>query len=528
MADPHFSRPSKLPKVTTLRSGLDQVSPHSSGLPQPESIPALINDTCVSVEDVNSVLFVLDELALPDKAETLMASVFPVWLATKLLADDRDRARLHNALAALCRFCDFPTASYDPRPFTAVSPVPPGTILPPALSPTCVTDDRDMDTDSNGGPPAAPDVPMVVPTCAPTKHLRTPTSQPERKGKMKEAPPHLAAKPAPAPKVPPPTPLAPQKAPTSYTMAAATSKPAKPASQGAGKAKAQTSAKPPKPAPPPPRPSLMLSLIGHTLDTTLKTQAGILAPGLVGVCNDALASVPTFASIRVSACRWTPKGNLVVFAGLDTSRDQLSATSHLLTSAVATSLPDASARVSSCLNVRWGKVLVNGVPTGVTDNSSAAHSPSVCLQDLLENNPSLRPLKVTQLPSWVRAPRLFQPGSSSSLVFAFEDPDGTIAPSLIAARHLFCFGACIMVRRWRQPPPSHRSQAAKPAAPVPRGPSAATLVAARTAINPEFGPPGPRPVLPGASGQKHDLSPKTPPSAKGASARKKARFASGA
>ena len=113
MADPHSSRSSKLPKATTLGSGLDQASPHSSGLPEPESIPALINDTCVSVEDVNSVLFVLDELALPDKAETLMASVFPVWLATKLSKDDRDRARLHNALAGLCRFCDFPPAGYD-------------------------------------------------------------------------------------------------------------------------------------------------------------------------------------------------------------------------------------------------------------------------------------------------------------------------------------------------------------------------------------------------------------------------------
>ena len=181
-----------------------------------------------------------------------------------------------------------------------------------------------------------------------------------------------------------------------------------------------------KPTLPPPRPSLVLSLISHTLDTTLKTQAGVLAPGLMGVCNDALASIPTFASVRVSACRWTPKGNLVIFTGPDISRDQLSAASHLLTMAVAASLPDASVHVSSHLDVRWAKVLVNGVPTGVQDDSPATHSPSVCLQDLLENNPSLRPLKVTQLPSWVWAPRLFQPGSSSSLVFVFEDPDGSI------------------------------------------------------------------------------------------------------
>ena len=352
MADPHSSHPSKLPKATTLGSGLDRASPFSFGLTGLESIPDLIDNMMVSVSDVNSVLFVIDELPIIDKAETLMASLFLVWLAAKLPVADHDCIKFHNALAALCRFCNFPPAGYDLRPYTAVSPVPPGTILPPALSPTRVTDDCDMDTDSDGGPPAALDVPMIVPTCASTEHLRTPTPQPERKGKMKEAPPHLVVKPAPAPKVPPPTPSDPQKALTSYAVAAATLKPAKPAPQG-----------------------------------TSKT--------------------------------WTPKGNLVVFARPDMSRDQLSATSHLLTSAVATSLPDVSMHISSRLNVRWGKVLVNRVHIGITDDSSAAHSPSVCLQDLLENNPSLRPLKVTQLPSWVWAPRLFQPGSSSSLVFFF-------------------------------------------------------------------------------------------------------------
>ena len=63
--------------------------------------------------------------------------------------------------------------------------------------------------------------------------------------------------------------------------------------------------------------------------------------------------------------------------------------------------------------------------------------------------------------------------------------------------------------------------------PVLQGPSAATIVVAETAINLEFGPPGPGPTLPSASGQKHDLSPKTLPSAKGTLACKKAWFAAG-
>ena len=156
-----------------LGSGLDLVSPPSSGLPEVESIPAFVEDMTVAASDVNAILFVLEELLNIDKAEALIASIMPVWLALKLKADDRDRFRFHNALAALCRFCDFPPAGYDPCPYTAVSPVPPGTILPPALSPTRVTDDRDMDTDSDGGPSAAPVVPMLVPAHALTEHLQT-------------------------------------------------------------------------------------------------------------------------------------------------------------------------------------------------------------------------------------------------------------------------------------------------------------------------------------------------------------------
>ena len=228
MADPHSSHSSKLPKATTLRSGLNQVLPPSSDLPDPIAIPTLIEDENIAMSDVNFILYVIDKLSNIDKACTLMASLMPVWLATRLPVADHDCNNFHNALTALCRFCSFPPTGYDPRPYTTVSPVPPGTILLPTLSLTCVTDDRDMDTDSDGGPPAAPGVPMVVPAHALTEHLQTPTPQPERKGKMKEAPLHLAAKPAPAPKAAPPTPSAPQKGPTCYAVAAAKPQPTKP------------------------------------------------------------------------------------------------------------------------------------------------------------------------------------------------------------------------------------------------------------------------------------------------------------
>jgi len=222
---------------------------------------------------------------------------------------------------------------------------------------------------------------------------------------------------------------------------------------------AQTNAKPARPPPPPTRPSLVLALTHHTLSTTLKAKAAILAPALVEICNVTLASDPTHANVWLSAAKWTPTGNLVMFAGPGVSCNALFATSHLLTTAVSRALPEHP-MISSCLNVKWGKVLINSVPTGVVEGHPHTHSPPTCWQVLIDNNPSFRNLKVCQLPSWVRRPSLFTLGSSSSLVLAFEDPDGTIAPSLICACNMYAFGAQCRIKAWKQPPPSPAKRAA--------------------------------------------------------------------
>jgi len=206
-------------------------------------------------------------------------------------------------------------------------------------------------------------------------------------------------------------------------------------------------------APTPARPSLVLSLTHHTLVSTLRAKAALAPPVLVDACNVALSADPTHANVRVSAAKWTPKGNLVIFAGPGVSRDVLFAASHLLTSAVSRVLPEDPA-ISSRRNVKWGKVLINLVPTGVSKGCPTTHSPAACWQDLIANNLSLRQLTVCQLPSWVRQPSLYQPGSQSSLVFSFEDPDSKISPALIRACHVYVFGSQCRVSQWRYPPPS--------------------------------------------------------------------------
>jgi len=189
------------------------------------------------------------------------------------------------------------------------------------------------------------------------------------------------------------------------------------------------------------------------LASTLRAKAALALPVLVNACNAMLSANPTHANVQVSAAKWTPKGNLVVFAGPSVSRDALFTTSHILTSAVSQVLPEDPA-ISSRLNVKWGKVLINSVPTGVSEGCPTAHSPAACWQDLISHNPSLHHLTVCQLPSWVRRPSLYQPGSQSSLVFSFEDLDGLIAPALICAHHVYAFGLQCHVSCWCYPPPS--------------------------------------------------------------------------
>ena len=128
------------------------------------------------------------------------------------------------------------------------------------------------------------------------------------------------------------------------------------------------------------------------------------------------------------------------------------ASHHIITSAIEAALPEPSP-LASRPNVKWSKLLINSVPTGVTD-ISPAHSREDCHQALLRDNPSYRCLRITQLPSWVKKPSGYKPHSSSSLVVSFEDPDGSTLSSLVAARHLFGFSAQLTVRKWKNPPPS--------------------------------------------------------------------------
>jgi hypothetical protein len=161
--------------------------------------------------------------------------------------------------------------------------------------------------------------------------------------------------------------------------------------------------------------------------------------------------------VRTSAARWTAKGNLVIWGGANTTAPQLtSAIPHfseaLQSSLSALSESSPASPLTLRHNVKWSKLRLNSVPTGTSD-TRGAFTPDEAHNALITENPSYATLSITQKPSWVRDPKTYKPGATSSLSVSFEDPDGTGAQTLLRLRTLYAFGHVITVKRWKQTPP---------------------------------------------------------------------------
>ncbi|KAL1698034.1 hypothetical protein EV121DRAFT_297637 [Schizophyllum commune] len=303
----------------------------------------------------------------------------------------------------------------------------------------------------------------------------------------------LIEKTKPSPSPPPPTP----PSPGSFAAAASKAKPAPPRQPA-----------PPKPAHPKP-----------TLPSTAQHS-------------------PAPSKERPRLCIETEKerltGNLVLFAGPETTAIQLLAATETILAALKSCIPIKSAG----LVARWSKVVLPGIPTGVTDEHPNAFTPDECHAHLCDHNPIYRMLKVTQLPSWVRDPESYEAGSSSSLTFAFEDPDGTLLRQVLASCPLFAFGAVARAKRWKskprkptpptqtspphddkQPPPAPQHDPTRDVSPMEVEPTTQVTTASNTpgatGLNPRSGaarrppdhsPPAPEPKRRRRGGNRNDAS----------------------
>ena len=203
-----------------------------------------------------------------------------------------------------------------------------------------------------------------------------------------------------------------------------------------------------------PRPSLVLEFGGFTPEQ-------LASSDLTSQLNVALNSIGR-ADIKFSAARFTKKGNLVLMAHHSVTQSQLNATAPEIKRYLEHALKQAGTPTSSPItaraNVKWSKILINSVPVGLTE-SRGPWTPEECHRALLAHNPAYASLTITQKPSWIRPPSSLTIGSKSSLVVAFEDPDGTARRSLLASKQLYIHGARAKVTRWKEtpPPPTKRT-----------------------------------------------------------------------
>ncbi|KAH9175873.1 hypothetical protein EDB89DRAFT_2066072 [Lactarius sanguifluus] len=280
----------------------------------------------------------------------------------------------------------------------------------------------------------------------------------------------VVAPPAPAPAAPMPAPAAPP--PVSKPRAKKPSAPlptpvpakAQPASAKAKSAPAPTPAPVTHPTPPPAskpsfasmaktpvRPSLVVSLRPPVAGATIPQAVRRSPQEIVGHLNAVLSSEGH--QVTLSAAWWTAKNNLVVTAGPDTMAHHLTSSSHLISDCLATylSADQSPLPVQARENCKWARLLINSIPTGVS-LTRGPYTSSELTAALHADNPVCRGLRMTLPPSWVRAPALYTPGSTSSVVLTFEDPSGDSLRSLLAERTLFAFGHSGELKRWKAQP----------------------------------------------------------------------------
>ena len=93
-------------------------------------------------------------------------------------------------------------------------------------------------------------------------------------------------------------------------------------------------------------------------------------------------------------------------------------------------------------NTRWSHMTLSHVYTG-KEPDSPVFNPEAIHKELVPNNPDYACLTMRQLPNWLRNPDTFKNSQISSISFAFEDQDGSIAhrltgSTLTAFRNLRC------------------------------------------------------------------------------------------
>jgi hypothetical protein len=157
-----------------------------------------------------------------------------------------------------------------------------------------------------------------------------------------------------------------------------------------------------------------------------------------------LQAQTNYPAVQISAAKWTAKGNIVLMAVHMVTQQQLNFASSFIKRVAGNVIKKQQPHKFLLeplirATTKWSKIILNGVPTGVTDGRGA-YTPEECHWALLSNNPQYAQLMITQKPSWVKLPSSYSPSSTSSLVFTFEDPEGNIKPLVLNSKHVYLYG----------------------------------------------------------------------------------------
>jgi hypothetical protein len=194
-----------------------------------------------------------------------------------------------------------------------------------------------------------------------------------------------------------------------------------------------------------PRPSLVLDLGATDPDNQL-------SPRLNDALNGQMHAIGR-DEIKFSATRYNKKGNLVITAHHTTTQAQLNSVADDIKNFIErfadTNGTPTSHPITARANVKWSKILINSVPVGITKDRGP-YTSEECHRSLIAHNPSYTSLTITQKPSWVRPPETLTNSTHSSLVVAFEDPEGSACRNLLSSKQLYILGARAKVFRWKE------------------------------------------------------------------------------
>ena len=102
-------------------------------------------------------------------------------------------------------------------------------------------------------------------------------------------------------------------------------------------------------------------------------------------------------------------------------------------------------------NVKWLKIKINSIPMGKVEGIEP-YTLETCHNNLAAENPVYTSLGITQKPSWICHPLLYENNTVSSLIVAFEDPDGSKLREFLTTCQLCLLGTHARVMNWKQTP----------------------------------------------------------------------------